>query len=189
MRSNLDIGFELDRRWRLLRGEMEGSKKAALVALAQILGEAGVPYAVIGGVAVQIHQADPRTTIDIDLAVLARDQIPHERLESAGFRRTGSFANSENWIGPEQTPVQFTDDAALAQSVARAQEITVASIKLRVITKPDLLREKLRAGSDPARRRSKRLQDLADAHSLVEADPALVRDLTEVEKRILNAAP
>jgi hypothetical protein len=45
------------------------------------------------------------------------------------------------------------------------------------------------AGSDPARRRSKRLQDLADAHGLVEADPGLVEDLTEAEKRTLDDAP
>jgi predicted nucleotidyltransferase len=189
MRSNLDIAFELDRRWRLLRGEMDGSKKTALIELARILDEARVPYAVIGGVAVQIHQVEPRTTIDIDLAVLARAQIPRERLSLAGFRRTGSFTNSENWIGPEETPVQFTDDATLAPAIERAEEIIVESVKLRVIAKRDLLREKLRAGSDPARRRSKRLQDLADAQSLVEADSSLLEALTEAERRILEHIP
>jgi hypothetical protein len=79
MRSKLEIAFELDRRWRLLRGEMEGSKRSALIELARILAEAGVPYAVIGGVALQIHQSDPRTTIDIDLAVLARPLITRPR--------------------------------------------------------------------------------------------------------------
>jgi hypothetical protein len=47
MRSKLEIAFELDRRWRLLRGEMDGSKRAALIELAHILAEARVPYAVI----------------------------------------------------------------------------------------------------------------------------------------------
>jgi len=185
----LEVGFQLDRQWHLLRGETETSKRPALLALARVLGDTATPYAIIGGVALQIHQADPRTTIDIDLAVLARDQIPRDRLAAAGFRRTGSFANSENWIGPEQTPVQFTDDVALAKAIGRADEITVESVKLRVIGKADLLREKLRAGSDPARRRSKRLQDLADAHSLVEQDPSLVEGLTEVEKHMLDSAP
>jgi len=32
---------------------------------------------------------------------------------------------------------------------------------------------KIRAGSDPARRRSKRLQDLSDAEALIEANPTL----------------
>jgi hypothetical protein len=187
MRSKLEIAFELDRRWRLLRGEMEGSKRPALIELARTLAEAGVPYAVIGGVALQIHQSDPRTTLDIDVAVLARDQIPRERLRQAGFRMTGTFANSENWIGPEQTPVQFTDDAMLAAAIGRAEEIGVESVKLRVIGKFDLLREKLRAGSDPARRRSKRLQDLADAHGLVEVEPALLDRLTDAERKILES--
>ena len=187
MRSKLDIAFELDRRWRLLRGEMDGSKRAALIELARILAQSRVPYAVIGGVALQINQSDPRTTIDIDLAVLARDQIPRERLRKAGFRLTGTFENSENWIGPEQTPVQFTDDPALAEAIRRAQEISIESVKLRVIGKLDLLREKLRAGSDPARRRSKRLQDLADAHGLIEGEPALLDQLTDAEKKILDA--
>ncbi|MFL5311225.1 MAG: hypothetical protein ACJ79H_12305 [Myxococcales bacterium] len=187
MRSKLEIAFELDRRWRLLRGEMEGSKRAALIELARVLAEAGVQYAVIGGVALQIHQSDPRTTIDIDLAVLARDQIPRERLRRAGFRMT--FANSENWIGPEETPVQFTDDASLAGAISHAEEISIESVKLRVIGKFDLLREKLRAGSDPARRRSKRLPDLADAHGLVESDATLLDRLTAAERKILEAGP
>src|SRR6266849_4742036 len=93
MRSKLEIAFELDRRWRLLRGEMDGSKRAALIELARILAEARVPYAIIGGVALQIHQSDPRTTIDIDLAVLARDQIPRERLRKAGFRMKERFCS------------------------------------------------------------------------------------------------
>src|SRR6266851_3087192 len=120
MRSKLEIAFELDRRWRLLRGEMDGSKRAALIELALILAESRVPCATIGGMALQILQSGPRTTIDIDLAVLARDQIPRERLRKAGFRLKGTFANSENWIGPEQTPVQFTDDATLAAAIEEA---------------------------------------------------------------------
>jgi len=40
MQSSLEIGFALDRRWHLLRGEIETSKKPALLALARILHEA-----------------------------------------------------------------------------------------------------------------------------------------------------
>ena len=69
MASRLDIGFELDRRWHLLRGEMDSSKKPDLLAVATILATAGARYAIIGGVALQIHQAEPCTTLDIELAV------------------------------------------------------------------------------------------------------------------------
>src|SRR5689334_6868325 len=119
--TGLHAGFLLDRQWHLLRGEMEQSKRPALLLLGRILSEEAVPYAIIGGVALQVHQAEPRTTLDIDVAVGDRSSIPQQRLQAEGFVRTGSFTHSENWLGPEQTPVQFSDDPALAPSVARAE--------------------------------------------------------------------
>lgn len=165
---------------------METTKKPDLLALGRVLARAGVPYAIIGGVALQVHQAEPRTTLDIDLAVLDRDQIPRDSLAAAGFTETGRFEHSENWVGPEATPVQFTDDPALGEAVAQAERIEVDGVPLRVIRRVDLLHEKLRAGADPARRRSKRLQDLADAQSLLESDPKLVSELTTEEKALLG---
>jgi hypothetical protein len=58
-----------------------------------------------------------------------------------------------------------------------------------VIGRADLLYAKLRAASDPARRRSKRLQDLADAHALVEGTPALAAELGPAERALLDQAP
>ena len=52
-----------------------------------------------------------------------------------------------------------------------------------------MLHEKLRAGRDPARRRSKRLQDLADAQALLEQDSALQGELTLEERALLDALP
>src|SRR5437588_3087353 len=51
MRSGLEIGFALDRRWHLMRSEDEGSKKPALLLLGRVFADAAVPYAIIGGVA------------------------------------------------------------------------------------------------------------------------------------------
>jgi hypothetical protein len=188
MESKLEIGFSLDRRWHFLRGEMEQSKKPELLLLGRALEEAGVAYAIIGGVALQIHQDEPRTTLDIDLALLDRASIPAVRLQELGFRPTGSYPHSENWVGPGATPVQFTDDPALAGPVRRAGAVDLEGVRLRVIGKSDLLREKLRAGRDPAGRRSKRMQDLADAQALLEQDPALAAGLSEEERRLLAAA-
>jgi hypothetical protein len=184
--ANLEIGFALDRRWHLLRGEMESTKKPVLLALARILNEGGAAYAVIGGIAVQVHRREPRTTLDIDLAVLDRAAIPSARLIAAGFRETGRFAHSVNWVGPDGTPVQFTDDPALGAAVARALSIDLDGVPLRVISVGDLLHEKLRAGADPERRRSKRLQDLADAEGLLEDRPALATELRDEERALLE---
>jgi hypothetical protein len=85
--------------------------------------------------------------------------------------------------------VQFTDDPALAGAIARADDVALDDVRLRVIRRVDLLHEKLRAGSDPARRRSKRLQDLADAQALLESTPALVSELTAPERALLGRLP
>ena len=67
--------------------------------------------------------------------------------------------------------------------------VQLDDVTLRVIRVVDLLHEKLRAGSDPARRRSKRLQDLADAASLLEAHPVLEGELTTGERATLDQLP
>jgi hypothetical protein len=185
----LKTGFLLDRRWHWMRGDMERSKEPDLALLAAILAELRIAYAVIGGIALQVHQRDPRTTLDIDIAVMRRDDIPRDRLRSSGFRETGRHAHRENWVGPEGTPVQFTDDPALVEAVARAVEVPIHGVGLRVLEVADLLHEKLRAGSDPARRRSKRLQDLADAQALLEQDPGLRDRLSAAERAILDKLP
>jgi hypothetical protein len=189
MQNRLEEGFMLDRQWFWLRGEMERTKRPALLALARIFAETEVPYAIIGGIALQVHQAEPRTTLDIDVAVVTYGMLPRTQLEAAGFTCTGRFSHSENWVGPEGTPVQFTDDPALAEAITRAEEIELEDVRLRVVSRADLLHEKLRAASDPARRRSKRLQDLADVQALLESTPALDQELSSAERALLDRLP
>jgi hypothetical protein len=189
MLTGLEAGYALDRLWHSMQGDRDRSKQPALLALARIMKEGGVPYAVIGGVALQVHQREPRTTLDIDIAVQTRASIPHERLRAVGFRPTGSFEHSENWESSEGIPVQFTDDAALRDAVARAALIDLGGVELRVLQTRDLLREKLRAGADPARRRSKRMQDLSDAQSLLESDPSLAIELDAAQRALLDRLP
>ena len=186
MSEGLTAGFLLDRQWHWLRGEMEQSKRPALLALGRVLRDEKVLYAIIGGLAVQVHQREARTTLDIDLAVVGRNTIPRDALIAAGFRFHESSEHSENWIAADGTPVQFTDDPSLVAAISAADEFVVEEVTLRVIRVVDLLHEKLRAGSDPARRRSKRLQDLADAEALMETNPDLGRELRPEEKALLG---
>jgi hypothetical protein len=187
--NGLEVGFMLDRQWYWLRGEMERTKRPALLALARVFAAAQVPYAIIDGVALQVHQTEPRTTLDIDVAVTVYAQIPRAQLEAAGFTWTVQFSHSENWVGPDGTPVQFTADPALAEAIRRAEQIELEDVQLRVIGRVDLLHEKLRAASDPARRRSKRLQDLADAQALLESTPTLAHELRAEERALLDQLP
>src|SRR5438067_993161 len=144
MSAGLAAGFLLDRQWHWLRGEMEQSKRPALLALARLLHDEHVSYAIIGGVALQVHQRDPRTTLDIDIALITRDTIPRDALTAAGFQFHEAFERSENWFASDGTPVQFSDDPLLAHAVSLAEEIVFGDVTLRVIRMTDLLHEKLR---------------------------------------------
>lgn len=53
---------------------------------------------------------------------------------------------------------------------------------LPILQAIDLLRAKLRAARDAARRKSKRLRDVADAVALVEHTPALLDEFDEDER-------
>jgi len=74
----------------------------------------------------------------------------------------------------------------LAACVARAGVIEIDGLPLPILAPLDLLRAKLRAAADPARRRSKRLLDLADAQGLVEDHPELLPALEPAERVLLE---
>lgn len=58
--------------------------------------------------------------------------------------------------------------------------------RVRVASAIELVRSKLRAAGDQARRPSKRMRDLADAQALIEREPDLERQLSEAEKALLR---
>ena len=176
----------LDVRFHDLRGEMVTTKERAFRELFRVLESTAVRYALIGGVAVQLWRSEPRTTLDIDVAMLSYEELPREALAQAGFRFLARHAHSENWLGPDDIPVQFTDDPGLAPFVDRATVLEIAGGVVRVAQAVDLVRAKLRAGTDPSRRRSKRLQDLADAEGLLEDHPDLANDLDDEEREQLG---
>jgi hypothetical protein len=123
------------------------------------------------------------------VAVATYNLLSRAQLASAGFTCTGRFSHSENWLGPEGTPVQFTDDPELAEAITRAEEVELEGMPLRVVGRTDLLHAKLRAAADPARRRSTRLQDLADAQALIESTPPLEQELRPEERALLDRLP
>jgi hypothetical protein len=189
MVRGLDIGFRLDRQWYWMGGEMDRSKQPTLQLVAQAFADARVPYAIIGGVAMQVHQREPRTTLDIDLAVTRRDQIPRADLQRLELRATGVHEHSEKWISQDGTPVQITDDPAFTAAIARTMVVDIDGLPLRVLGPADLLHAKMRAGCDPKRRRSKRLQDLADVQALLETHTALTAELSADERAVLDRLP
>ena len=165
---------------------MEQTKKNALLSLSRMLSIESVPYALVGGIAVQIHREEPRSTLAIEVAVTDRALVPREDLVAAGFRELGDSGHVQTWTGPCGTPVLFTDDPLLGEAVARAEVVRLDDVDLRVVGIVDLLHAKLRSGADAARRRSERLQDLADAAGLVEARPEVEAGLSDEERALLD---
>jgi hypothetical protein len=179
-RDRLSVGYALDRLWSETMGLPVGdSKEGPLRLLAKLLHREGVPYALIGGLAVQVHTADPRTTLDIDVAVPTYRDIPDRALREAGFEHTGRHDHSDNWRAPGPGAVRFrvavqfsAEDQGLAAAVEHASVLDLGDgLALRVVTVDDLIELKLLAAEEPTRRRSKRERDLADISALLEEHP------------------
>src|SRR5438105_5347105 len=101
IQQRLRDSLALDRLWRETMGLPPGdTKEAPLRRVISVLTASGTPYAVIGGIAVQLHLQEPRTTLDIDLAVNHFDDIPHDALAQAGFEHDGRHEHSDNWRAP-----------------------------------------------------------------------------------------
>ncbi len=140
-------------------------KLAALEEVVAVLEAHDLPYALVGGVAVGLRSGVPRATIDTDLAVatmVERFRVI-ELLRAGGFELRGEFAHTINFRHRSGEPVQIMFDAAFDPMIERAEAVDVGSRSIRVVTTQDLIAMKERAASDPARRRSKALRDLADA--------------------------
>lgn len=182
VQSRLAVGFRLDSLWAETMGiDPSDTKERPLRLVAELLNRAGVAYALIGGIAIQIHTTEPRTTLDIDVAVPQFADIPREALLAAGFDHTGRHRHSDNWRAPPagpgslRTAVQFSaEDVGIADAVSHAELTDLADgLRMRVATPADLIVLKLAAASEPRRRPSKRQHDLADVVALMEEYPGL----------------
>lgn len=199
-RERLATGYALDRLWGETMGLPYGdSKEPVLRLVARLLERERVPYALIGGVAVQLHTAEPRSTLDIDLAVPTYADVPREALFEAGFEHTGRHEHSDNWRAPgpgplkHRTAVQFSaEDEGIDDAVEHASIVDLdGGVRLRVATVADLIVLKLAAAAEPKRRPSKREHDVADVLALLEEhaelrSAELVERVQEVRRRLLS---
>lgn len=199
--ERLAIGRALDRLWGETMGLEEGDlKERPLRLLADLLARERVPYALIGGVAIQLHTSEPRSTLDIELAILTYRQVPADALRGAGFEHTGRHEHSDNWqapgVGPlqQRTAVQFSaEEPGIAAAVEHAEVLDLGGgTSVRLATVPDLIELKLLAAEEPQRRPSKREHDVADVLALLEEHPSLrsaqlVARVQGVRGRLLTA--
>ncbi len=153
-----------------------------VMRLVDCLERADVAWCAIGGVAVNHWAVHPMVTQDVDF-VVASDSIERvvALLEDAGFQAE-RFAWSVNFKGKSAVSLQLSTEDFYRDVPSRAVPADVHGILMRVASLEDTLRGKVKAWSEPARRQSKRLKDLADIARLVEAHPRLWDGLPDVLK-------
>ena len=141
-----------------------------------LLSENSIRHCVIGGQGVNAY-ADPVVSLDLDL-VVAVDQLERvEQLLRSAFKvqRCPFSINAES--PGSNLRVQIQTDPRYFDFVERAQPREVLGLTLPVADIRDILRGKIWAATDPTRRRSKHLKDLADIARILEAEPALSSDV------------
>jgi hypothetical protein len=97
-------------------------------------------------------------------------------MEREGFKAE-HFEWSVNFKGDSKVLMQLSTEVAYRDFPARAQAADVHGILMRVASLEDTLAGKIRAWSDPQRRQSKRIKDLADIVRLTETHPHLWESL------------
>jgi len=143
------------------------------------LESADILWCAIGGVAVNHWAAEQMVTLDVDF-VVAADSIEkaEKALLDAGFTAE-RFDWSINFKGTSKVGIQLTTEGSYRDFAERGVAADVHGILLRVASLEDTLTGKVRAWSDPTRRQSKRLKDLADIARLVESHPELWERLND----------
>ncbi len=154
-----------------------------VMRLVDCLERADVAWYVIGGVAVNHWAKQPMVTQGVDF-VVAAEAIERvvSLLEEAGFS-SEKFEWSVNFKGHSAVSIQLSTEDFYHDFPSGAVAADVHGILMRVASLEDTLKGKIKACSEPARRQSKRLKDLADIARLVEAHPRLCDMLTDDLKR------
>ena len=154
-----------------------------VMRLVDCLERADIPWCAIGGVAVNHWAEHPMVTQDVDM-VVASEAVERTvaLLEAEGFR-SERFEWSVNFKGRSAVSIQLSTEEFYKDFPSHAVPADVHGILLRVASLDDTLKGKIKAWSEPARRQSKRIKDLADIVRLVEAHPQLWDTLSEDLKR------
>lgn len=144
-----------------------------VMLLVDTLERADIPWCAIGGIAVNHWAAHAMVTQDMDIVVTFAEQDRAIGLfEAAGFR-VERFDWSVNIQGGSSVSIQISTEEFYRGFPTRAVPADVHGILLRVASLEDTLAGKMRDWSDPARRQSKRIKDLADIARLLETHPHL----------------
>ena len=154
-----------------------------VMRLVDCLERADVAWCAIGGIAVNHWAEQPIVTQDVDFVVAAESiERVVSLLKETGFR-SERFEWSVNFKGNSAVSFQLSTEEFYRDFPSRAVPADVHGILMRVASLEDTLKGKMKAWSEPERRQSKRIKDLADIARLVEAHPRLWGMLTDDLKK------
>lgn len=147
--------------------------------LVNCLEKADIAWCAIGGVAVNHWAEQSMVTQDVDF-VVASDSIEKavSLLEAEGFCPE-KHEWSINFKGHSAVSMQLSTEDFYKDFTSRSVPGDVHGILMRVASLEDTLKGKIKAWSEPTRRQSKHIKDLADIVRLVEAHPELWDLLTD----------
>jgi len=165
-----------------------GGGGGEVLLLIQTLEFAGIPWFVIGGLAVNYWAEEPIATADVDIAI-AGDELEKavELLEAAGFS-SSRHEWTVNLKGRSAISVQISTEPVYLDFPSRSVPADVHGILMRVSSLEDTLQGKILAWRDATRRSSKRQKDFLDIMRLVESHPALSDTLPDDVKTALEQA-
>ena len=154
--------------WRIVVSDESGFLDRVLA----LLESGDIRYCAIGGQAVNAY-VDPLVSLDLDIAVAAEQvEIAAEVLRQAF--QVERFPHSINVAeSGSDLRLQIQTDERYMDFVDRSQPMEVLGRMMPVADIADVLQGKVWAASDPARRPSKRLKDLADIARILELRPDL----------------
>lgn len=193
-----------DRRWALLEGSMHFEKESSVFntmrAITKRLGEMGIPYAVVGGMAMFLH-GYRRFTEVVDILVTKESlKAIHDNLEGRGY--LPPFEGSKNLRDTDQgVRIEFLiaggypgDGKPKPVVFPDPQEVATTIDGIQVVNLVTLFELKLASGTAPGRRK-----DLGDVQEMIRllqlsesfADQldSSVRDLYREIWRELQMAP
>jgi Uncharacterised nucleotidyltransferase len=163
-----------DRRWAFREGSMHFEKESAvhksLERITRRLEELGIPYAVVGGMALFFHGLR-RFTEDVDILVTREGlQQIHQRLEGLGY--LPPFTGSKHLRDTDSgVRIEFLvtgdypgDGLPKAVSFPDPKDVSVEFDGMRFLSLPTLIELKLASGMTNPRR----TQDLVDVQRLIE---------------------
>ena len=152
----------------------------------KILKETKSPYCIIGGLAVNAY-VEPVVSLDLDMVVALEDVEEVCKTAIHKGLKIKKFEHSLNLTSPKSDlRIQLQTDERYQEFISRSKTKQILGYRMKVAIMEDILKGKIWAYMDEQRRKSKRQKDLADIMRLVEAYPALKRQIPSGIKRELK---